>query len=65
MKEKDLFFLPTSKERKRKADPHLAHSLLHRHMSQCFAQVKEPFLTSHEKSKFINTNFKFNTYGNN
>ena len=29
-----------------------------RHTSQRFAKVKEPFLPLHEKSKFINTNFK-------
>jgi hypothetical protein len=50
------------------ADPHflflspctqMAHCLLpDTQVSQRFAKVKEPFLPSHEKSKFTNTNFK-------
>lgn len=35
------------------------------HTSLSFAKAKEPFSHLHEKSKFINTNLKINSYGNN
>ena len=49
------------------ADPHFLFFKIHhtngtlpfvRHSSHRFAKVKEPFLPSHEMSKFTNTNFK-------
>ena len=38
MKEKRFSFLPTRRKEKRKADPHLAHCLLPRHISQPFGK---------------------------
>ena len=58
MTEKRFSFFADPQERKAESRPTFGTLPFAQHTSQRFAKVKEPFFPSHEKSKFINTNFK-------